>query len=76
MHQHAGFHAEFGGGGFQYRFEGSGVERVGFGEGVAELFQARFVFGNETLFRGLGVVSDFVLEIKRWRISLRVLKIS
>ena len=59
MHEHAGFHAEFAGDGFQRGFEGRCVERVGFGKGVAEFFEARFIFGHETFLppvQGLGAM--------------------
>ena len=64
MHQHAGFYAQRLGGFLERGFERTGVKRGRCGKGVAEFFQARFAFGDEILLRRLGVVFDFVGEIK------------
>src|SRR5204863_321765 len=64
MHEHAGFHAEFGGDGFKRGFQRRRVEGREFVEGVAEFFEARFVFGHETFLRGFRLAGDFIAEIK------------
>ena len=62
--EHAGFHAELFGGFFQRGFQRRGVEGSQRGEGFAEFFEARFVFGDENFFRIVGLVNDFIAEIK------------
>src|SRR5687767_4694800 len=64
MDENSGFQTEFGGDAFERSFKGGGLKGGELRKRVAELLQARLVFGNEMVFGVLPVIHIHFREIK------------